>query len=126
MVRGTETRKTENPSLLKERYEHINTLIHSTQAMQKTAAYAKYKLRKNQLTQERDRFVAKTIDETLKQGETGVLFMGSYHNIFPYLPQDIVVKQVKERGKINAYFRGLVSEGNKEKFEQLAAYLASS
>jgi len=51
--------------------------------------------------------------------------MGSYHDILRYLPKDIVVKQVKEREKINAYFRVLVSEGDEEKFEQLAEYLAS-
>lgn len=126
MVRGAEIRKTEDPSLLKEEYEHITGLTHSTQAVEKTIAYAKYKLRKNQLTKERDKFVAKTIDETLKEGETGVLFMGSYHDILRHLPKDIVVKQVKEREKINAYFRVLVSEGDEEKFEQLAEYLASS
>ena len=51
--------------------------------------------------------------------------MGSYHNIFPYLPKDIVVKQLKNREKINAYFRELVSGGDGERFEQLAKYLAS-
>ena len=92
---------------------------------EKTITSARYKLRKNKLTKERDKFVAKTIDETLKEGETGVLFMGSYHNIFPYLPKDIVVKQLKNREKINAYFRELVSGGEGGKFEQLAEYLAS-
>ena len=125
MARGAEIRKTENPSLLKEEYEHITALTHSTQAVQKTVAYAKYKLRKNQLTKERDKFVAKTIDETLKGREMGVLFMGSYHNIFPYLPKDIIAKQVKDREKTNAYFKELVSGGEKGKFEQLAEYLAS-
>ena len=123
MTRGAEIRKTEDPSLLKEEYEHISGLTRSTSAVEKTIAYARYKLRKNQLTKERDKFVAKTIDETLKDGETGVLFMGSHHNIFPYLPKDIVVKQLKNREKINAYFRELVSGGDGERFEQLAKYL---
>jgi len=125
MAKGAEIRKTENPSLLKEEYEHITALTHSTPAVQKTVAYTGYKLRKNQLTKERDKFVAKTIDETLKEGETGVLFMGSYHNIFSYLPKDIITTQVKDREKINAYFGELVSGGEGEKFEQLAEYLAS-
>ena len=92
---------------------------------EKTIASAKYKLRKNQLTEERDKFIAKTIDETLKEGETRVLFIGSYHTIFPYLPNDIIAKQVKDREKINAYFGELVSGGDGEEFEQLAEYLAS-
>ncbi|MDI6815088.1 MAG: hypothetical protein QMC90_03290, partial [Dehalococcoidales bacterium] len=78
-----------------------------------------------QLTKARDKFVAKTINETLKEGETGVLFIGSYHNALPYLQKDIVVEQVKDREKINAYFKELVSKGDKERFEQLSAYLAS-
>jgi len=125
MARGAEISKTEDPSLLQEEYEYITRLTRSRSIPEKTIASARYKLRKNQLTKERDKFVAKTIDETLKEGETGVLFMGSYHNIFPYLPKDIVVKQLKNRGKINAYFRELVSGGEGKKFEQLAKYLAS-
>jgi len=125
MARGAEISKTEDPSLLQEEYEYITRLTRSRSIPEKTIASARYKLRKNQLTKERDKFVAKTIDETLKEGETGVLFMGSYHNIFPYLPKDIVVKQLKNREKINAYFRELVSGGDGERFEQLAKYLAS-
>jgi len=124
MARGAEIRKTEDPSLLKEEYEHITALTHSKSVAEKTIASAKYKLRKNQLTKERDKFVAKTIDETLKEVETGVLFMGSYHDIFPYLPKDIIVKQVKDRGKINTYFSELVAGGEERSFGQLAEYLA--
>ncbi len=125
MVRGAEIRKTENPSLLKEEYEYISGITRSRSVAEKNITSTKYRLRKNQLTEERDKFVAKTIDETLKEGETGVLFMGSYHNIFPYLSKDIIVKQVKDREKVNAYFGELVSGGDGGKFEQLAEYLAS-
>jgi len=125
MVRGAEIRKTENPSLLKEEYEHITGLTHSSSVAEKAIAYSRYKLRKDQLTKERDKFIAKMVNETLKEGETGVLFIGSYHNILCYLPKDIVVKQVKDREKINAYFSQLVSGGDQERFEQLAEYLAS-
>jgi hypothetical protein len=125
MASGAEIRKTENPSLLKEEYEYISGLTRSRSAAEKTVASAKYKHRKNKLTKERDKFVAKTIDETLKEGETGLLFMGSYHNILRYLPKDITVTQVKDQEKINAYFKGLVSEEEGENFEQLSEYLAS-
>ena len=125
MARGAEIRKTENPTLLREEYDHITALTRSKSVAEKTIASAKYKIRKNQLTKERDKFVAKTIDETLKEVETGVLFMGSYHNIFPYLPKDIIAKQVKDREKINAYFTEFVSGGEERIFEQLAHYLIS-
>lgn len=125
MARGAEIRKTEDPSLLKEEYEHITGITRSGSTARRTIAHTKYKLRKNQLTQERDKFIARTINETLKEEETGVLFIGSYHNIFSYLAEDIIVEQVKDREKINAYFNELVSREDEEKFEQLADYLAS-
>ena len=125
MARGAKICKTEDPSLLQEEYEYITRLTRSRSIPEKTIASARYKLRKNQLTHKRDKFVAKTIDETLKEDETGALFMGSYHNIFPYLPKDIMAKQIKDREKINAYFRELVSGRETRKFEQLAEYLAS-
>jgi hypothetical protein len=125
MVRGAEIRKTEDPSLLKEEYEYITRLIRSRSATEKTIVSTRYKDRKNQLMKERDRFVAKTIDETLKEDETGALFMGSYHDILRYLPKDITVTQVKNREKINAYFRELVSGEEGINFEQLSEYLAS-
>lgn len=125
LARGAELRKTEDASLLKEEYEHITRLTRSRSVAEKTIASANYKLRQNQLTKERDKFITKTIDDTLKEGETGVLFMGSYHNIFPYLPQDIIVNQVKDQEKISAYFTELVRGGEGGEFEQLAEYLAS-
>jgi len=125
MRRGAKLRKTEDPSLLKEEYKSITRLAQSKSAAERTIAYARYKLRKGQLTKARDKFVANTIDGTLKEGETGVLFMGSYHSVLPYLPVDIVVEQVKDREKINAYFKELTSRGDSNKFEQLAEYLAS-
>jgi len=125
MERGAEIRKTEDPSLLKDEYENITGLTQSKSATEKTAAYINYKLHKNHLTKERDKFVAQRIAETLKEGETGVLFMGSYHNILLYLPKDITVEQVKERAKINAYFKELVSGGQEKSFEHLAEYLVS-
>lgn len=125
IARGAEIRKTEDPSLLKEEYEYITRITHSQSVAEKTDASVEYKLRKDQLTEERDKFIAKTIYETLEEGEMGALFIGSYHDIFPYLPKDITVKQVKDRDKINAYFRELVSGGKTEEFKQLAEYLVS-
>lgn len=125
MARGAKICKTEDPSLLQEEYEYITRLIRSRTIPEKTVASAKYKHRKNQLTKERDKFVAKTIDETLKEDETGALFMGSYHDVLRYLPRDITVTQVKDQEKINAYFRELVSGEEGRKFEQLSEYLTS-
>jgi len=123
--RGAEIMKTEDVSLLKEEHKYITRLAQSKSVVGKIIAYAKYKPRKGRLTKERDKFIARTIAETLQEGETGVLFMGSYHDVLPYLPEDIVVEQVKNREKINAYLRALPFRRRRREFEQLAGYLAS-
>jgi hypothetical protein len=125
MQRGAEVRRTEDPSLLKEEYKYITRLAQSKSFAEKALAYAGYKLRKGRLTDERDKFIAKTINDTLKDGDVGVLFVGSYHDVAPYLSGDIVVEEVKEREKVNAYFKELVSRQDGRRFGQLAEYLAS-
>lgn len=119
MARGAEIRKTEDAPLLKEEYDYIAALNRSGSAGD-SDLYRRYRLRKNRLTEERDRFIAGTIGETLQDGETGILFIGSYHNILPYLPRDIKVTPVKDREKINAYFRELISGADEPKLERLA------
>jgi len=125
MSRGAEIRKTEDPSLLKEEYEYITALTRPTSPVKKAMIQAKYKLRKSHLTAERDKFVAKRIADTLNEGETGVLFIGSYHNILPYIPKDIMVQKVKDQEKINRYFELLLSGRDEKEFQHLAQYLTS-
>ncbi len=45
----------------------------------------------------RDRFIARRVDETLRVGETGILFLGMAHAIDPYLPKDVRVVQLEFR-----------------------------
>jgi hypothetical protein len=125
MEKGAEIRKTEDTSLLKEEYKYITRLARSKSPAEKALAYAGYKFHKGRLMKKRDKFIAKTINETLKVEEVGVLFIGSYHDVAPCLARDIAVDQVKERQKINAYFKELVSKGDAREFEQLAEYVAS-
>lgn len=70
-------------------------------------------------------FIARTINETLQDGETAVLLIGAYHNVFPHLSKDILVKEVKEQEKVKAYFDELIQGTDKNKFEELAKYLIS-
>jgi hypothetical protein len=123
MVRGAKIIKTEDPALLQEEYENITGITRAESAPEKSDASVNYKTRRNKLTKERDKFVAKKINETLKEGGTGVLFIGSYHDVLSHLPRDIAVQQVKEREKLNAYFEELISGKNEKRFKQLAEYL---
>jgi len=125
MKRGAEVRTTEDAGLLKQEYEHISRLTQAKSPAQRTRAYIEYESHKDRLTNERDRFVARTINETLAEGEVGILFMGAYHDIISHLALDIVVEQLKEQDKVKAYFEELVQGRNEEEFEQLTEYLAS-
>ena len=123
--RGAEIRKTEDTALLKEEYESITKLNQAKSSADRKRALANYKVGRNRLTRERDKFIAKTIDKTLNEGETGVLFMGSYHDVLSHLPKDIVIQQVKDREKINAYFEELIAGKNEKRLQELAEYLIS-
>lgn len=125
MVRGAKIIKTEDPALLQEEYENITGITRAESAPEKSDASVNYKTRRNKLTKERDKFVAKKINETLKEGETGVLFIGSYHDVLSHLPKDIVVQQIKDREMINAYFEELIAGKNEKRLEELAEYLIS-
>ncbi|MBU4483755.1 MAG: hypothetical protein KKG62_06585, partial [Actinobacteria bacterium] len=80
----------------------------------------------NRLLSKRDKFISRRIDETLNQDETGILFLGAYHNIKKKLPKDIQIIELKDREKVMEYQK-LVPFYNKkkERFEELGRYLIS-
>lgn len=45
----------------------------------------------DQLLQRRDQFIAQHINDTLKPGETGILFLGMLHSVEQHLNPDIKV-----------------------------------
>ena len=121
--RGAEIRKTEDVVLLKEEYSRILKLAQSKSLWEKTTAYIGYRFHRDKLMDKRDLFIARTINETLKDRESGLLFIGVFHDVRPHLAEDIAVREVKDRKKVGDYFRLLISGGDKEKFDQLADYL---
>jgi len=122
---GAKVMKTEDASLLKEEYNNLIKLSQTKSVLGKTLAYIGYKLRKNPLMKKRDKFIAERINETLQEGEAGVLFIGVYHNVLPLISKDITVCQVKEKSKVKAYFDELIWGKNGQNFNQLAEYLTS-
>jgi len=46
---------------------------------------------KDSLLQRRDQYIARRINETLRGGETGLLFLGLLHSIRPWLDEDVQV-----------------------------------
>jgi len=92
MDRGARIEATESPDLLRKEYGYIKALLDAGSEEEKKAAEARYNQVKDRLLDERDAFIAQSIDSTLKDGETGLLFIGASHDVIPKMPKDIEVK----------------------------------
>lgn len=90
--RGATLEATEDPKMLLKEYEHIKRFADATTQREKMEAKHQYEQIKENLLQSRDEFIAKAISSTLKDGETGVLFIGAAHNVASKLPQDVEVR----------------------------------
>ncbi len=89
---GASLEATENPKMLLKEYEHIKRFADATTEKEKMEAELQYEQIKEKLLHDRDEFIARAVDSTLKDGETGVLFIGAAHDVASKLPQDIEVK----------------------------------
>ena len=87
--RGGEIQKTEDIEILKKELERILQCIQNDSLDKKDPNPVEKRLEGDTLMEERDKFVAKTIGDTLKERERGVLFMGAFHRVIHYLPEDI-------------------------------------
>ena len=75
---------TEDPALLIKEYQLIKNAATRKGAEKGTDGRSNY-------LAERDVFIANRIDTTLKDGETGILFLGMLHKVDEKLPSDIVI-----------------------------------
>lgn len=91
MARGAKIVGTESPELLLEEY----VLAQQTLSPPGPAASVQGARRQRELSaqilEKRDRFIAARIDETLRKGETGLIFVGMFHSLEGRLPPDIRV-----------------------------------
>jgi hypothetical protein len=118
--------KTEDFNLVKEERDRLLTITEAKSITQKLIAFIKYKFIKNRLLNKRDRFIAQRINETLNDGERGILFIGAFHNVKKWLPADIQIKEVKDARKVREYHRLLpFYHKHKERVEELGKYLIS-
>ncbi len=85
LSRGAQLEGTESPELLVEEYR-------LAQASLKQGASDHDAARK--LLVARDSYIAARIVETLKQGETGVLFIGMLHDVLSHLPPSFDIQKV--------------------------------
>ncbi len=118
--------KTEDFKLVKEERDRLLALTQAKSITRKLIIFIKYKLAKDRLLNKRDRFIAKRIDESLSHGETGILFVGAYHNIKKNLTKSINVNEIKDARIVKEYQMLLpFYKKHKERFEELSRYLIS-
>ena len=126
LKRGAILVKTEDFKLVKEERDRLLKIIRAKTIAEKLLGFTRYKLTKNMLLNKRDKFITKRIDETLNKGETGIIFIGAYHNIKNRLPKNIQIEEIKDREKVKEYQRLLpFYKRNKARFEELTQYLIS-
>lgn len=126
LQRGATLVSTEDYTLLKEERDRLMELSKADTRFKRILSYLIYSIVKGKLLKRRDTFIAKRINATLKDGETGVLFIGANHNVETLLDKDIEIDELKDKKMLRQYQRGFIfRERRKEKIDKLAMYLAS-
>ncbi len=126
LKKGAVLVKTEDFKLVKEERDRILAITQGSSVLKKLIAYLRYKLTKNSLLNKRDGFIAGRIAETLKEGETGIIFIGAYHNVKKRIPEDIQIIELKKTEKVKAYQKMLLSyKKNEARVRELSNYLVS-
>ncbi len=90
MDRGAVLMGTEDRDLLLQEYQLSKQVLKGSQPRSAGVQTLRRQRSENLLTQ-RDHFMARRINETLRTGETGILFIGLFHSLRGCLDQDIKV-----------------------------------
>ena len=125
LQRGAELRKTEDPILLIHEHENITRALQQRPTDEGPPNAEEDCQQRERLLEDRDRFIAQTISETLREGEVGVLFMGANHSIASRLPADISVEAAKDPRRVRVYIKELFLGQDVGRLEELGKYLAS-
>jgi hypothetical protein len=90
--RGATVLGTEDPKLLMEERTLLKA-ISDTSGSARARARDAYTRRAPALLDERDGYIARRIDATLGDGQTGILFIGAAHQVEKQLPPDMTVRR---------------------------------
>ncbi len=91
MSRGAALMGTESGDLLRQEYDLVRQHLTASGGLRPAAATARQRTLSAALLVQRDQFIAHRINDTLKAGETGILFLGLLHSVEKYLDRDIQV-----------------------------------
>lgn len=126
LKKGAVLMKTEDIALLRKEYTLLLEISKAARPVRKLLSYLKYRLIKNRLLKKRDCYIAGMINDTLKDQETGVLFVGAYHGVRPSLAGDMQVIELKDIKKVRDYqSRFIHPERYKDEITALTRYLVS-
>lgn len=89
--KGATVMGTESSELLVEEYQFVKEEFASGKAGASLRSESRRKALKDSLLKRRDQYIARRISDTLRVGETGLLFLGMLHSIRPWLDKDVRV-----------------------------------
>ena len=89
MEKGASLTGTEAPELLVKEYELARKTLSSKKPPRNSVRDLNFARESRRLLEERDAYIARRIDETLEEGETGLIFLGMLHSLDKSLPADI-------------------------------------
>ncbi|MBI2267623.1 MAG: hypothetical protein HYU64_21055 [Armatimonadetes bacterium] len=108
VAKGARLEGTEDPALLLEEYRFFKGMTEALSEEDRTDLVGRFNGRSDDLLRERDRYMASRISETLKEGETGILFVGLKHRTDEVLPEDIVPQYVIHRLPFKEHLEQLI------------------
>ncbi len=89
MEKGATVMGTESAELLVEEYQLFRSILNSRDSKKTPKIDECRKALSESLLERRDRYVADRINSTLREGETGILFLGLLHNLEKRFDKDI-------------------------------------
>ena len=89
VARGAKVEGTEDPALLLEEYHHLQEIARAKSKLKRKKEIHAYQSKGVALLAKRDTFIKQRIETTLKEGETGILFIGLLHKVDEELSIDI-------------------------------------
>lgn len=108
--RGATVMGTESAELLVQEYELVKQVLEAADDGRTAENEEERRALSESILQSRDRFIAERINNTLKPGEAGIIFMGMLHSLHDWLDSDIQVNYpVTEPGRKG----GRVPQGSK-------------
>lgn len=91
MKKGATLMGTESPDLLLEEYRLAQQILAAENPEEAARIDARHETRRRSLLARRDQYIARRLNESLRAGETGLLFLGVLHSLDSRLAKDIRV-----------------------------------